>query len=181
MTHIREIAKFIVSFDLETISPNVIGTAKFCLLDTMGVALDASGTKQMDEIYQKSFVDEHVSSGASVWGRREKIPPQTAALYNAMMAHFLELDDVHPTSKTHIGTVVIPAAWAMAEYVGASGVKFLESVICGYEVTSRIGMGIGVKSHRERGWHATGTAGGRSSRMVRTPKSSTPAWRPAAV
>lgn len=49
---------------------------------------------------------------------------------NAMMGHTLELDDVHTDSKTHIGTVVVPAAWSMAEYLGKTGDEFLLAVIC---------------------------------------------------
>ncbi len=76
-----------------------------------------------------------------------------------MMGHTLELDDVHTDSKTHIGTVVVPAAWAMAEYLNKTGEEFLLAVICGYETMARIGMAFDVSSHRNRGWHVTSTAG----------------------
>lgn len=76
-----------------------------------------------------------------------------------MMGHTLELDDVHTDSKTHIGTVVIPAAWSMARYLGKTGKELLEAVVCGYETMARIGMALGVTSHRNQGWHVTSTAG----------------------
>lgn len=76
-----------------------------------------------------------------------------------MMGHTQEMDDVHTKSKTHIGTVVIPAAWGLAEYLGKCGQDFILAVICGYETMSRIGMAFGVSSHRNKGWHVTATAG----------------------
>lgn len=76
-----------------------------------------------------------------------------------MCGHILELDDVHITSKTHIGTVVVPAAWTLAQSLGKSGKDLITAVVCGYEVMARIGMGFGVSSHRNLGWHVTGTAG----------------------
>ena len=96
---------------------------------------------------------------ASLWAHGGTASLRTAAFLNAMASHTLELDDVHTNSKTHIGTVVIPAAWAVAEALGRNGKELLEAVICGYEVMARIGMGFGVSSHRNRGWHVTGTAG----------------------
>ena len=45
----------------------------------------------------------------------EKFPVEIAAKVNAMLAHTLELDDVHPASKTHGSASIIPAAWALAE------------------------------------------------------------------
>ena len=67
-----------------------------------------------------------------------------------MLAHTLELDDVHPASKTHGSASLIPAAWSCARYVHASGKEFLTAVVCGYETVSRIGMALGVTSHRKR-------------------------------
>ena len=96
---------------------------------------------------------------AHIWGTGKRVPLLTAIFVNAMMGHTLELDDVHTDSKTHSGTVVVPAAWSMAEYLGKSGDEFLLAVICGYETMARIGMALGVSAHRNLGWHVTSTAG----------------------
>ena len=95
----------------------------------------------------------------SVWGDSRKYPLATAAMLNAMLAHTLELDDVHTASKTHGSASLIPAAWSCAEYLEKSGKEFLLAVICGYETVNRVGMAFGVSAHRNRGWHATATCG----------------------
>ena len=83
----------------------------------------------------------------------------SATLLNGMLAHALELDDVHTGSKSHVGAVVIPAAWTMADALGLPGNAFLEAVIVGYEAMAPVGMAMDVASNRRRGWHATGVIG----------------------
>lgn len=158
MTYTYELAEFIEGFKLSSGSSSAAEAAKHCILDTVGVAAGAADSAVMADIYKKSRM-RGGEGECCVWGFGERLSAGTAAFYNAMLAHYLELDDVHALSKTHIGTVVIPAAWAMAEYLGKSGNELIEAVICGYEVSARLGMAIGVKSHRELGWHATGTMG----------------------
>jgi 2-methylcitrate dehydratase PrpD len=73
------------------------------------------------------------------------------------LAHILELDDLHRTSVTHPGTVVIPAAAAVAEAEGSDGRAFLTAVLHGYEACCRVGNSVG-KAHY-RVWHNTSTCG----------------------
>lgn len=89
-------------------------------------------------------------------------PPQHADItrrtfYFGGLSHILELDDLHRSSVTHPGCVVIPAAWATAESLNAGGRAFLTAVLAGYEACARIGMAVG-KAHY-RVWHNTSTCG----------------------
>lgn len=79
------------------------------------------------------------------------------AFYFGGLAHILELDDLHRTSVTHPGTVVVPAAAALAETMQASGRDFLVAVLHGYEACCRVGNAVG-KAHY-RIWHNTATCG----------------------
>ncbi len=160
MNELEHLAKFVTELRWEELPQEVKESAKLHTLDTLTAGLGATE----NEVFQKmvkifSEIDAEIKRGVAVWGTDHKVSLRTAALLNGMLSHILELDDVHTDSKTHIGTVVIPAAWTLAEYLGKSGKEFLEAVVCGYEVTSRIGMGFGVSAHRNRGWHVTGTAG----------------------
>ena len=160
MSELRKLAEFIHGLKYEHLLAAVQETAVLCILDTVGVAVGAAENTQIMNIsntwYKKAGTAE---KQADVWGQHRQAPLSTAAFLNAMMAHTLELDDVHTNSKTHIGTVVIPAAWTMAQYLDKSGKDLIEAVICAYEVTARIGMALGVSAHRNKGWHATSTAG----------------------
>lgn len=159
MTEIRALAQFIQSFSLEKAPPAVAEAARLCVLDTVGSALGAADDEMILKIQDVYCRLAGENPKVSIWGQGKKAPLFTAAFLNGLMGHRLELDDVHTTSKTHIGAVVIPAAWPLAEYLGKSGKDFLEAVICGYETMSRIGMGFGVSGHRNKGWHVTSTAG----------------------
>lgn len=158
MSEISELADFILSVNLDTL-PDAVGKAAIArTMDTVGVAIGAAKEKQVQNI-TKVYLRKTNGNEVSVWGTENKSDLSTAVFLNAMKAHTLELDDVHTKSKTHIGTVVIPAAWGISESIGASGKEFLEGVVCGYEIMSRIGMGFGVSAHRNLGWHVTATAG----------------------
>lgn len=160
MKQLKHLARYVSEFRLEDAPAAVIEAAKACILDTLSVALGA----RENPLYQSVKAtylrfDDHAPGTCSIWGSPERALLRTAVFLNAAAGHTLELDDVHTGSKTHIGTVVVPAAWTAAEYLGKSGRDLLEAVICAYEVTARIGAGFGVSSHRNKGWHVTGTAG----------------------
>jgi 2-methylcitrate dehydratase PrpD len=159
MNQIEKLSEFILNMELDRVPKEVVNASKHCVLDSFGAAVGASKDKLIIDI-----VDEYIKlypgqGDADVWGFNHQLPFVQAAFLNALMGHRLELDDVHTKSKTHIGTVVVPTAIALAQNLKSTGKDFLEAVICGYEVMSRIGMGFGVSSHRNKGWHVTSTAG----------------------
>lgn len=82
-----------------------------------------------------------------------------AALANGTSAHATEMDDVTTESSLHPGVAIVPAALALAQERGATGRAFLEAVVCGYEVTIRVGNALGAASAYARGFHPTGVAG----------------------
>ncbi|ESY62375.1 MULTISPECIES: MmgE/PrpD family protein [Mesorhizobium] len=79
------------------------------------------------------------------------------AFYLGGLAHILEMDDLHRDSVTHPGSVVIPAAWAVAHDHDLGGEAFLRAVLAGYEACCRVGMSVGKKHYRV--WHNTSTCG----------------------
>ncbi len=76
-----------------------------------------------------------------------------------MIGHGIELDDAHGTGLIKAGSVLVPAAFAVAELSGASGRDVLTGVIAGYDVAIRIAKAIN-PGHRQRGYHTTGTVAG---------------------
>lgn len=86
------------------------------------------------------------------------------AFYLGGLSHILEMDDLHRDSVTHPGSVVIPAAWAVAHEQDIGGAAFLKAVLAGYEACCRIGMSVGKKHYRV--WHNTSTCGPFGSAMA---------------
>ncbi len=177
MSDLRKLAEFIHDITWEQLPERVQKTAALRVLDLVSVAAGAandelveaakgalgavSGCRMSDQQEAGGQMKEADAKDGfvSVWGDARKYPLATAAMLNAMLAHTLELDDVHTASKTHGSASLIPAAWSCAEYLEKSGKDFLLAVVCGYETVNRVGMAFGVSAHRNRGWHATATCG----------------------
>ena len=159
MAEIRQMARFVQDLNWNDVPVHVQNAIKKVVLDTVGVGIGARNNEQIQSVMKTFLAISGDEKEASVWGQSKKTSLLNAVFLNAMEGHTLELDDVHTNSKTHIGTVVIPAAWAFAEYYKKSGTEFLLAVTCAYEAVSRIGMAFGVSEHRNMGWHATSTAG----------------------
>lgn len=157
---LESLARYIADFSLDKAPPEVLKAAKDSLMDSIGSALGGGTYEEVPHIVEVfSSFSAPGEQSSSVWGTGKKTSLFQASLLNGILAHSLELDDVHTGSKTHIGAVVLPAAWSVGEALRVSGKKLLEAVIVGYETMARIGEGFGVSAHRLRGWHVTGTAG----------------------
>lgn len=158
MSEIAVLASYLTDLEQADIPENVQEAAALHILDSVGTALGAVGNPQILEV-SRQWLKNEGTADTSVWGQNRKTTLSTAVFLNAMMGHTQEMDDVHTNSKTHIGTVVVPAAWGLAQSLGSRGSELLVAVVCGYEAMSRIGMAFGVSSHRNKGWHVTATAG----------------------
>lgn len=159
---LKILSQFICSFSLDQMTPDVIQRTRGCVLDTLGAALGASGScevRKIAECYSNWTGLGTNGSSAALWGLGCRANLLSALMINGLLSHELELDDVHTQSKSHIGAVVIPSAWTIADAISSSGKELLEAVIVGYEVMGRVGMGMDVASNRKRGWHTTGIVG----------------------
>ena len=76
---------------------------------------------------------------------------------NAAVGNIMEMDDLHRTSILHPGPVIVPAAIAVAEKVGASGAELLDAIVRGYEAMIRIGRALGTSHYKY--FHNTSTCG----------------------
>lgn len=159
---LRELARFACRLRLEDLPEETLSAARRCVLDNLGAALGAAESGEIRAIfreYQDWAGPGHSGRTAAAWLQGGRTGLFGALLVNGLMSHDLELDDVHTGSKSHVGAVVIPAAWTLADALGADGRAFLEAVVAGYEVMGRVGLGMDVASNRRRGWHTTGVIG----------------------
>ncbi len=161
MNELKQLAEFICEYKFEDVTIDILNATKKCVIDSMGVAIGAAKYEEIPNIVVNilEVSGSDMEHNAQVWGSNRNTSIMQATLLNGIMAHALELDDVHTDSKTHIGAVVLPAAWTLSDALNANGEEFLEAVVVGYEVMARVGKGFGVSSHRKKGWHVTGTAG----------------------
>ena len=81
-----------------------------------------------------------------------------AAMLNGTAAHALDFDDYDFPAASHPSAVLVPAVFALAEELGASGADVLDAYVVGYETMACIGKAVNMV-HYERGWHSTATLG----------------------
>jgi 2-methylcitrate dehydratase PrpD len=156
--HTRILADFIARVKFEDLSHQVIEKAKECILDTFGCALAGSASEEVAAMI-KGIKAYDEGAGSVLWGSNLRSSLFSSCLVNGAMAHCLEMDDVHRKAKVHPGTAVIPAVLGLGEKLGSGGRAILLGTVLGYEATIRIGVALGAKGHRMKGWHATGTCG----------------------
>jgi 2-methylcitrate dehydratase PrpD len=153
----EKLARYAVETSYRSFPKPVVHQAKRCFLDLLGTTLGGS-RQPLGNILVRVARDFDGKPQATILGHGLKTSVMNAALVNGAMAHALDYDDTHVGSMGHPSAPVIPAALAVAEWKGLSGKSALEAFILGYEVETRIGMGMGFK-HYERGWHITATYG----------------------
>lgn len=95
----------------------------------------------------------------TVFGMNRRYGAAAAALLNGALGHSLDFDDTHADSSLHPSAPVVPAAFAAAELVDASGQDLLAAIVVGFEVACRLGMALDPTAHYARGFHPTATAG----------------------
>lgn len=140
----------------EEIPEPAMQAARMCVLDYLGATLAGLG-ETPGAIVRSWVIDQRGESDSSVIGTFAKVPACNAALANGTSGHMVELDDVHGACIGHPGVVVVPAALALAEKLHLSGLKFLSSVVAGYEIMARCGAYMGISHYAI--WHPTATLG----------------------
>jgi 2-methylcitrate dehydratase PrpD len=155
MTLSRALAEYVYQTRFEDLPEEVVEFTKLCILDWYGSAVAGKNEKPIQAI--KELIEElggH-EQASLVTGGKSSIT--NAVLVNAASSHIVELDDIHKASIIHAGTVVIPAAVAVAEANGLSGKDLITSVVVGYEVCYRIGEAVSPSHYYF--YHNTATCG----------------------
>jgi len=137
-----ELARYMVRAREQTLPANVELECKHHILDTLGAMVSGSRLKagEMAIAYIKA---QGGVPEASVICTKIRTSATNAALANAMCAHGDETDDVELMTHAHPGSSAVPAALAMAEREGRSGMEMLRAVVLGYDVCCRFLMAVG--------------------------------------
>jgi 2-methylcitrate dehydratase PrpD len=147
------LSNYIVGEQAASLPAQVTERAKIHILDTLGAIISGAQLKP-----GQVAIDFVRSQG----GPRESVVVATdlrtssilAALANAMSAHADETDDAHFPTVTHPGSVILPAALAIAETRHRSGRDLITAVVLGYDVMCRINKAFDRHWMGKRGLHA---------------------------
>lgn len=126
---------------LDGLGNAVAGARAGAALPAVTVALDLGGPPE-----------------ATILGSRAKVSAVAAGLANGTLVHALDFDDTHAGGLVHSTSVVLPAAFAVGEQVGATGREVLDAAVVGYELACRVAAAAPNAFHTG-GLHATMVAG----------------------
>jgi len=152
-----EFATWADEISYASLPPEVALAARRLLLDTLGVALASSAEEFGSRFDAVRFVAA-ADGGASAIGQSNPVSPENAALVNGVLAHGIDFDETYQPGFVHVGAIVVPAALAVGESVGASDDEVLTAIVIGYELASRLGEAAPAGFHKY-GWHATPLCG----------------------
>ena len=152
----RELAKRINGLNYAGLPDPAIHWAKVGILDTVGVTL--AGAREDCARIVEGIAARGGAGPSLIFGGSRRTAPLEAALVNGTASHALDFDDMNNTLGGHPSAPILPALFALADEIGASGRDFLAAYVAGFETECKIGMGVHFY-HYTKGWHPTATLG----------------------
>jgi len=131
----ERLGKFVYTLSYDTLPKEIIGKAKTCMVNGIGIGV-ACYDYEFAKIARQAIKAEEVGiaqeKSATIFCDGSKVSVMGAAFANAALFHGRAQEDT--LGSSHTGTVVTPAALAIAEREGCSGREVLAAVVAGYEV-----------------------------------------------
>ena len=131
------LATFSSGLRIDTCPAPVAAKAKALLLYAVAVGVTSARAPVLRQVAAAMKREYGAADAATCLPDGSRAALGAAAFCNAVLCHVRIQDDAHPAG--HMGTVIVPAALAAAEWRGSRGNELLAAVIAGYEVALRIG------------------------------------------
>src|SRR5262250_785261 len=151
------LAEFAASLTYEAIPERVRDYCKDLLLDALACAVAGHAGEETHQLAALSSGLAQSSESTVIGGDRLSLAGAT--LLNGYLITAVTMCDAHRSTMTHITPEVVPPALAIAERDGLSGRELLVALAAGFEVTTRIGIGVDFPEFRAKGWHGPGVFG----------------------
>ena len=159
MDYLDKLSSFVVDTNYRDLSDKTLNAVRDVTLDTVGAIV--AGSKESENSALANFVIQRSGPATStILGQGARTDAMLATLVNSTSGVALEMDEGSRLGGGHPAIHTLPGALAVAEELGASGKRFVEALLVGYEVESRIGGATKPKDnvHSHGHWGAVGTA-----------------------
>jgi 2-methylcitrate dehydratase PrpD len=159
VSYLDALADFAAGVRAEALSEPALAAARSVVLDTLGAI--AAGSRLPENGRLAALAAQRSGpKTATLIGHAVGAEPMLAALANGTAGVALEMDEGNRWGGGHPAIHALPAALAAAEEQGASGAAFLEALVAGYEVISRLGGATTVRPnvHSHGTWGTAGAA-----------------------
>jgi 2-methylcitrate dehydratase PrpD len=157
--YLMRLARLAAGTTFDALAPATVAAARAVMLDTLGAML--AGSRLAENARLADLAAERSGSrAATLVGRARKAEPMLAALANGTAGVSLEMDEGNRWGGGHPAIHVLPATLAVAEELGVDGRRFIEALVAGYELTSRLGGASQVRPnvHSHGTWGTAGAA-----------------------
>jgi 2-methylcitrate dehydratase PrpD len=143
----------------DALTPATVAAARAVTLDTIGAILAGSRLTENARLADLAAARSGRRT-ATLVGRGQRAEPMLAALANGTAGVSLEMDEGNRWGGGHPAIHVLPATLAVGEELGVDGRRFIEALVAGYEVTSRLGGASRVRPnvHSHGTWGTAGAA-----------------------
>src|SRR5258707_8875809 len=151
------LAAFAASLTYEAIPERVRDRCKDLALDALACAVAGHAGEETHQLAALSSALAQSRESTVIGGDRLSLAGAT--LLNGYLITAVTMCDAHRPTMTHVTPEVVPPALAIAERDALSGRDLLVALAAGFEVTTRIGIGVDFAEFRARGWHGPGIFG----------------------
>ena len=133
----QTLAQFVADAPAGVAAPRATEVFKHAVLDLLGCIV-AGADEEAGRLATSYAVSQSGPGRAAVLGAgRGRLSPALASLANGTAGHALDFDDIG-VGVGHVSVAIIPGVLAVAEDIGADGAAFLDALVLGYEVASRL-------------------------------------------
>jgi 2-methylcitrate dehydratase PrpD len=151
------LAAFATALDIEKLPDGVRRQCKNLLLDALACAVAGHAGEETPQIAAFAGALAPGSDTSIIGGQHASLAGAT--ILNAFLITAVTMCDAHRATLTHVTPEVVPPALAIAERDNLSGRDLLAALAAGFEVTTRIGIGLDFPAFRARGFHGPGILG----------------------
>ncbi|MDH7795886.1 MULTISPECIES: MmgE/PrpD family protein [unclassified Beijerinckia] len=138
---------FALRFELDQANDGARERARLIVLDTYGAML-AAASHPIGVIAHRQALRTQALNEASLAGHDQRTGMLEAAFANGILANAVDFDE-----GSHVATVALPAALAMAEKMSLSGKDFLTAFIVAFEIASRLREALAPALGQRGVWH----------------------------
>jgi 2-methylcitrate dehydratase PrpD len=151
-----QLGEYVANLRFDQLPEEVIVRAKLCILDQIANQVKGATTVHSQPAY-RLVVGMGAKPESCIVLHEDRSAAPLAAYVNGTFGHSIEFDDAH-FKAGHPGTMVVPAAIALAEPLGRSGPELITAVVAGYEIAVR-SLGVIHQQLLEAGWHGVTVVG----------------------
>ncbi len=151
----RQLAEKLAEMHYDDLPATAVEASRIAIEDTLGCML--AGSREPAAAIVAATVAGN-DGPCVIAGTGRRAGTLDAALINGTAAHALDFDNGSNSMGGHVSATMVPALLAAADAFGASGRDLVLAHTAGFEVGTRIGLGLNFH-HYEKGWHPTSTLG----------------------